>query len=212
MGNTEIAVLEGQNTTKHIQIVNKKEKQEIPIYFTEDELRRFFMSIPTDRTRDKVFFLTLLGTGKRVSEVLAVKKNDIDFQNRLLRICTLKKRKRVVKSIRLHSDVAYWLSIFTGGLLADGLVFAFSRQYADDLCKEYADKAGISYKRVSCHIFRHTFAVRWLEQGKPIHKLKRHLDHSHINTTMVYLQIIDHDYNQTVDSLDILSFLKQGVQ
>jgi integrase/recombinase XerD len=208
MKTTELALLSRDNTTKDIGIVKPLEKSEVPIYYTEDELRRFFGMIPQEATRDKVFFLTLLGTGKRVSEIISIKKNDIDFENRLLRIITLKKRRKQIDTIRLHQDVAYWLMILVGSLKAEDWVFPFTRQYADDLCKKYAHFAGITYKRASCHIFRHTFAVRWLEQGKPIHKLKRHLGHSSIQTTMVYLQIVDRDYNETVDSLDIMGFLK----
>jgi len=201
-------VLKPKDTTKDIEIVKHKEKEEIPTYFTDQELNKFFTAIPPERTRDKVFFLTLLGTGRRVSEILKIRKNDINLESRRLRIATLKKRKKVTENIRLHQDVAYWLSIYIGSLKADDKVFNFTRQYADELIKNYAQVAGIDYKRTSCHIFRHTFAVRWLEQGKPIHKLRRHLGHSHIQTTMVYLKIVDQDYDNTVDGLNILSFLK----
>jgi len=198
-----------KNTTKGIEKVNTiSDKVEQIVWYNEKELKMFFMSIPQDRMRDKVFFLSLLGTGKRVSELLSVKKNEIDFTNRTMKIVSLKKRKKKIEVIRLHQDIAYWLSIYTSNLNANDLIFSFTRQYADDLCKKYAKMAGLTYKRSSCHNFRHTFAVRWLEQGKPIHKLKRHLNHAHITTTMKYLQIVDSDYFETVDGLDMLGFLK----
>lgn len=209
---TQIDGLSTENQTKDIQIVNQKKTESVPVYFTDQELSCFFMAIPEKKARDKVLFLTLLGTGRRVSEILALKKNDIDFQSRYLRIRTLKKRKLKTETIRIPQQVAYWLSVYVGPLRAEDPVFDISRQYADELCKKYARKAGITYKKTSCHVFRHTFAVRWLEQGKPIHKLKRHLGHSHIQTTMVYLRIVDKDYDETVDSLDILGFYRGDKQ
>lgn len=216
MKTVKYEVLRKKNTTKpyekskltDIDMYKEKKLEEI-VWYKEDELRKFFTAIPTDATRDKVLFLTLLGTGKRISEILAIKRNQIDFQNRTMQIITLKKRKKKVDTIRLHQDVAYWLSIYCGSMKAEDIVFPITRQYADDLCKKYAEIAGLSYKRASCHNFRHTFAVRWLEQGKPIHKLQKHLSHSHIITTMIYLKIVDRDYYETVDSLDILGFLRK---
>jgi integrase/recombinase XerD len=190
-------------------MVTSSEKKDIPFrYFTEPELAQFFQAIPKEKTRDLVLFLTLLGTGKRISEVLSLKRKDIDFVNRSLRIVTLKKRKKTEQVIRLHQDLAYWLSIYTGAMKAEDDVFPLTRQYADDLIKKYCEQAMIPLDKAHCHTFRHTFAVRWLEQGKPIHKLKRHLNHSHINTTMTYLKVVDQDLNETVDSLDLLGFLK----
>jgi len=203
-------VFRDEDMTKALQDVKQLEKDEVPIYFTNDELRRFFLAIPETKQRDAVFFLVLLGTGRRVSEILGITKNDLDFQNRLLRITTLKKRKKRVDAIRLPKEVAYQLSLLTGSLKAEDKVFGITRQYADQLCKKYAEIAGITGKRTSCHVFRHTFAVRWLEQGKDIRTLQKHLGHSFITTTMVYLRIVDKEYYKTVDDLDIMGFMKDG--
>lgn len=198
-----------KNTTKDL-MVKSGGQPDVPFrYFTEPELSALFNAIPREKTRDLVLFLTLLGTGKRISEVLSIRRKDIDFVNRSLRIVTLKKRKRTEQIIRLHPDLAYWLSIYTGSLKADDFIFPLKRQYADDLVKKYCGLAEIPSEKAHCHTFRHTFAVRWLEQGKPIHKLKRHLNHSHINTTMKYLKVVDQDLNETVDSLDLMGFLKK---
>lgn len=204
----DFEILNNKNDTKSIENVNQEEKPEEIVWYNNVELKKFFSVFGNKHRRDMVFFYTLLGTGKRVSEVLALRRKDIDFENRLIKIITLKKRKKKIDTIRLHQDVAYQLSLHCGQLRADDKVFSFSRQNADKLCKKYAEKANIGYKRASCHNFRHTFAVRWLQQGKPIHKLQKHLGHSHITTTMVYLRIADQDYYETVDSLEMLDFQK----
>lgn len=208
----ELGLLNKQDETKDVIVLSPAGKDEVISYFTDSELRRFFLVIPADKQRDFVLFFTLLGTGKRISEILSVKRKDIDFAARTLKISTLKKRKRTTEIIRLHQDVAYRLSVYCGSLGAEDVVFQLDRKYCDKLAKKYCELAGIPKEKAHCHVFRHTFAVRWLEQGKPIHKLKRHLNHSHINTTMQYLKIVDADYFDTVDSLDVAGFMKQKTE
>lgn len=202
--------LRQEEPTKSLSVMSAKGQDNLFHWFTEQELARFFHTIPPENKRDLVLFLTLLGTGKRISELLSIKRKDVDLENRTLKIVTLKKRRRKEEVIRLHQDVAYWLSIYTAPLKAEDLVFRLSRQYADELVKKYCQAADIPPEKAHCHTFRHTFAIRWLEQGKPIHKLKRHMGHSHIKTTMEYLKVVDSDYYETVDSLDMLGFLKNN--
>lgn len=199
-----------EEPTKSLIVMSARETDNLFHWFTVQELARFFQSIPPENKRDLVLFLTLLGTGKRISEVLNLKRKDIDLEGRTMKIVTLKKRRRKEEIIRLHQDVAYWLSIYTAPLKADDTVFRLSRQYADELVKKYCEMAGIPGEKAHCHTFRHTFAIRWLEQGKPIHKLKRHMGHSHIKTTMEYLKVVDSDYYETVDGLDMLGFMRKS--
>lgn len=67
-------------------------------------------------------------------------------------------------------------------------VFPFTRQYADQLAKRY----GFGH----CHILRHSFAVNYIKQNHSpwaLRNLQRILGHSHINTTMKYLEAVPAD-------------------
>lgn len=39
-----------------------------------------------------------------------------------------------------------------------------------------------------CHDLRHTFAIRWLQQGGDVYALARHLGHASVKTTEIYLR------------------------
>ena len=52
--------------------------------------------------------------------------------------------------------------------------------------KRYNKNHGI--EKTSIHLFRHTFARKFLENGGNIVDLQRLLDHSNISTTMEYIK------------------------
>jgi integrase len=53
--------------------------------------------------------------------------------------------------------------------------------------QESAQKIGTAFRPFRCHDLRHGFAVRALENGWDIYALSRHLGHSSVKTTEIYL-------------------------
>lgn len=68
--------------------------------------------------------------------------------------------------------------------------------------------AGIT-KRVTPHIFRHTFATNLLLSGYDIRTVQEFLGHKSVNTTMIYLHIIKADIDKVVSPLDIIEMPKR---
>ena len=48
-------------------------------------------------------------------------------------------------------------------------------------------RAGTKFR---CHDLRHEFAIRWLERGGDIYDLSRHLGHSSVKVTEMYLDYV----------------------
>ncbi len=57
-------------------------------------------------------------------------------------------------------------------------------------------------KRVTVHTLRHSFATHLLQDGCDVRKIQALLGHAHINTTMVYVHIVDAQQLEVVSPLD----------
>ena len=59
-------------------------------------------------------------------------------------------------------------------------------------------------KRVSCHIFRHSFATHMLENGVNIRIVQELMGHADVKTTEIYTHVMDKDFSIVVSPLDRL--------
>lgn len=179
---TELVVSKRKNLTKLEQSVNK---QSLPKYWDREHISSTLENI--ENSKDKMFLTFLWMTGVRVSEALGVQKQDINFKNYTIRIRWLKNRKYKERNIAILPQLRNILQLYTAGLNQDNKVFEFTRQRADQIIKKYFGQDAY------CHMMRHSFAVNWLVQGGQFVWLSKHLGHSRLQTTMIYLQIVPVD-------------------
>jgi integron integrase len=69
------------------------------------------------------------------------------------------------------------------------------------IVKQAAHNAGIA-KRVSCHVFRHSFATHLLEDGMDIRTVQELLGHSNVSTTQIYTHVLNRGPNGVRSPLD----------
>jgi integron integrase len=69
-----------------------------------------------------------------------------------------------------------------------------------------ARRTGLT-KRVSCHVFRHSFATHLLEQGHDVPTVQQLLGHQDANTTMIYLHVLEKGVAGVLSPLDLLDEL-----
>ena len=148
--------------------------------------------------RDRAELELLYACGLRISELLDLKIEDIDFNESFL-ICYGKgDKERIIPIGRYALD---FLTLYIGkvrGKLdkgkADGIIFLnkrggkISRMGFWKRFKNYCIKAGIS-KRVTPHTFRHSFATHLLEGGADLRVVQTLLGHNDISTTQIYTHI-----------------------
>ena len=190
---TELARRDPQQTA-----MQRVSSASLPQYLTRDQVHALLEACRSER--DRLFARAGFETGGRVTELIGIRRSDIDLANRQIRLVTLKRLKKRQRKQRehfrwlpvTHSLIADLASYFLEHPIADGdRIFPFTRQAAFKMLKHAGARAGVvarGGRDVSPHILRHSFAMNCLTQGMPINVLQELLGHSSILNTMIYLK------------------------
>jgi integrase/recombinase XerD len=147
--------------------------------------------------RDKSMMELLYATGLRVSELIKLKLDSLNFKEGFL-ICRGKGDKERIVPMGGSAVLALkkYLESSRPRLLKRKSQFVFLSQHGKPftrqglwkILKGYAEKAGLE-KRVSPHILRHSFATHMLERGADLRSVQSMLGHSQITTTQIYTHV-----------------------
>ncbi|GAE24407.1 phage-related integrase/recombinase [Halalkalibacter wakoensis JCM 9140] len=172
--------------------------------FTPNEIKLLLNAID-DTTykgfRDKVIVYVLLDTMVRCSELIKIKRENVDLKAGTIQLEpheTKSKRARIVplssKTLRLLKE---YIGI-TEAFEAEHLFLTFEGTQLSDRTircnlRDWGDLAGISNKRVSPHTFRHTGALFYILNGGDPFSLQKILGHSDMSMVRKYIQMTDTD-------------------
>lgn len=193
--------------------------------FTDEEVTNIFAAIDTlenykyntsGQHNYRLLFMLLLACGFRISELLALKWEDINFTKREIHVHSTKARDtqeihatktksgdRLVPIIydKLYHSLKDYrdrggLTRLTGYIFATKSGNAISYQRVFLTWQRICEIAGIEGH--SLHTFRHTCATRLLEKGIPTAEVARILGHSEAATTLrLYTHAIK-NYNEKI--------------
>ena len=191
---TEIEVISPSGLTKRIGIVKQDGLRK---YLTKEEVTDILQKMPPGR--DKMMLQVLWMTAIRVTELINIKKGDINFIKRRMTIRWQKSRRWRYRIIPVHPQLVDILQLFTAALNDSDRVFPYTRQLIFMVCKKYM--------ACSPHKLRHSFAVNFLEQyknPKALLVLKELLGHSRIETTMIYLKLVPTDMSNAIEQINFI--------
>jgi integrase/recombinase XerD len=141
----------------------------------------------------------LLDTGLRVSEVIDLRRDRIDFQAGVLRVMGKGNKEREVP-FGITSKQALWNYMARRGDVPDQPLM-FINRFGGRLCRIWIQKAmrvlgqrlGIQGVRVSPHTLRHTFAISYVKNGGDAFSLQRILGHSSLDMVKLYVSLANQD-------------------
>ncbi len=173
----------------------------LPDTISKEEMQ-LILAQPGDKTpaalRDTAMLELLYATGIRVSELINLKMNSINWQVGFLTVMGKGSKERIVPvgktaydCVRVYVDKArpqLMQKKSTEVLFLNRFGGKFTRQGFWKMVIRYTRQAGLQ-KKVHPHTFRHSFASHLLEGGADLRTVQVMLGHADISTTQIYTHI-----------------------
>lgn len=182
--------------TENLQSPKKWER--LPKALSLEDVMALLNSKTNDSTRlrDSAMIELLYSSGLRVSELVSLKLENVNFEAGFIRVTgkgskervvpiserTLKKLKKYIKELRpdlLKNRRSDFLFVTVRGK-------GMTRQRFWQTIKACGKQAGL---KLSPHTLRHCFATHLLEGGADLRSVQKMLGHSDISTTQIYTKV-----------------------
>ena len=186
---------------------------------TDEEIGAIVGSInPNCRQGMRMYLvvLLLLDTGMRANELLGISLNDIDLGNQTVKVWGKGDKERIVPfGPTTKKALMRYIGAWRPEPSAEGVEqLVLSMQGSPlsyDALSHLIKRLGVSngVPRLRAHLFRHTFAVKYLMNGGDVMSLKRILGHSTLKVTQQYMHLaeshiqVQHSKYSPVERLNI---------
>ncbi len=206
-------------------------QRKVPVFLTRDEALRLIQAVETyhkrkgahknswfeARDRAIVRFL-LLGTGMRVSELVGLNLNSIQYDDGIARVIVFGKGGKE-RMLKLNRSALTALQVYLQvrptqdvpnedreALFSNRNKTRISRKGVYEAIQKYVQEANLPPKaaRISPHKLRHTLATLLLSSGENLRVVQEILGHSSIQTTQIYTHVINSEKDKALDRLDHL--------
>lgn len=180
-------------TNPLLEIETPRFKAPIPRALSEDEMLAL-LKLPADQKlalRDATVLELLYATGLRVSELIGLKKGDINMDAGFLIAQGKRSKERIVpigsyarQVIKMYVKEMkpkgpYLFPNRTGGRMTRQAIWKLIRKYG----------ALLQVGKLYPHMLRHTFATHLLEGGADLRSVQLLLGHEDISTTQIYTHV-----------------------
>lgn len=179
-----------------------KKEQKLPRFFYYNELEELFAACDTSISlgqRNLAILEVLYATGTRVSELINIKLEDINFSEKQIKVLGKGNKERMVFLGEYAVDALE-------DYLNDGYLFLnkynldyvflnhlgnkITRRGIEDILTKLIKKTSID-KKISPHMIRHSFATHLLNEGCDLESVQEMLGHESISATAIYTHVTD---------------------
>ncbi len=190
-------------------IPRPKKERRLPTVLSREEVRRLIGAARTPKER--ALIMVLYSSGLRVSEVVRLRRRDLDVDRGIIHVRAGKGRKdrytllsdRAAEVVDIHQR-------FQDQVEGEGWLFPGGREgrhlntrTVQKVVSRAARRAEIR-KRVTPHTLRHSFATHLLESGTDIRFIQELLGHASTRTTQIYTHVSRKDLARIQNPLDHL--------
>ena len=184
-------------------------------YLTPDEIQSVFTKIeqeakPQLKNRDLCIISLGLSTGLRVSAIVQINIDDIDFATNTIKVIEKGDVKREIGfGKKMRSVLLNWIKDREVYFNVEDINALFISQQNKRMCTDAVRDLITKYtsdldKRITPHKLRSTAAMSLHSAGTDVITIMSVLGHENVNTTLRYVQAYEHEKQNAVDALDKL--------
>lgn len=179
-----------------LKVITPKTSKRLPVFIGEKELTNLFENIDYPNTyegkRDQLILELFYATGARLSELIELKTNSIDFNNHTIKVLGKRNKERLIpvgnnlttlikqyilEREKLTPQDNYFFLTKIGKKIYPKLVYSIVNSYLSQIT---------TVSKKSPHVLRHTFATHMLNNGADLNTIKEILGHANLSATQVY--------------------------
>ncbi len=183
-------------------VATPKQGKNVPSFLSEEEMTHF-LDLPTKPKkaldyRDKALLELLYATGIRVGELVGMNVEDVNFNQRLIRVRGKGKKERLLpfgrKAAVSLRDYLSWRKLINQGRIEEEALFLnfrgrrLSSRSVERIVDKYLQRAALC-RKISPHSLRHSFASHLLSRGADLRVIQELLGHESLATTQKYTHI-----------------------
>jgi tyrosine recombinase XerC len=182
-------------------VATPKQEKLVPSFLSEEEMANF-LELPASKRpldlRDKAILEVLYATGIRVSELAGMNLEDMNFQERLVRVRGKGKKERLVPFGRIAEERlksylatrARFLKSKTGerALFLNYQGERITSRSVERIVDKYIRRTALK-RKISPHSLRHSFASHLLSRGADLRVIQELLGHESLATTQKYTHL-----------------------
>lgn len=194
----------------------KNNTQHDVVYLTKVEINKLYRAIDNNPSRimaarDRTIVGLALATALRVSALVNINIEDIDFDNGVINVIEKRQKIRAISiGPQTQEMLTEWIStreeaygdVDTTALFLSQKKNRISVDSVSDMLDKYCKEAGI--KRITPHKLRATASCMMAKNNIPVKAIAKQLGHQQISTTMRYIDVFNEDAEKITNVLDNL--------
>ena len=196
------------DTNPALSLSAPKRPKPLPKFLTPDEVEQILNNVKIDTPagfRNRVILELLWATGMRVSELSNLNFGDINLEENEIRVFGKGAKERIVLvSDRAKNYLQQYINSVRGLIVAEGYQtpdqsdtsplfinntgYRLQNKTIRKVINDTVEKIELP-KKVTPHVFRHSFATKLIENGADLRVVQELLGHAGISNTQIYTHV-----------------------